>query len=89
MYPSKTPEQIKQKVISSLLEEDGDCCIVIATSALGIGMNIPNIRQIVHYGTPSNLESYVKEVGHGGGDGRPTEQYCTIGHSILLIVMNT
>ena len=29
---------------------------------------MPNIKQIVHYGTPSDLERYVKEVGHGGGD---------------------
>lgn len=71
MYHSKTPEQIKQKVLSSLLEEDGDCRIVIATSALGMGVNIPNIRQIIHYGAPSDLESYVQEVGRGGRDGQP------------------
>lgn len=56
-------------MLSSLLE-DGDCCIVIATSALEIGLNMPNIQQIVHYGTPPDLERYVKEVGHGGGDGQ-------------------
>ena len=39
MYHSKTPEQIKQKVLSSLLEEDGNCRIVIATSALGMSRN--------------------------------------------------
>lgn len=31
---------------------------------------MPNIQQIVHYGTPPDLERYVKEVGHGGGDGQ-------------------
>lgn len=56
-------------MLSSLLE-DGDCCIVIATSALEIGFNMPNIQQIVHYGTPPDLERYVKEVCHGGGDGQ-------------------
>lgn len=71
MYHSKTPEQIKQRVLSSLLDENGDCRIVIATSALGMGVNIPNIRQIIHYGAPSNLESYVQEVGRGGRDGQP------------------
>ena len=71
MYHSKTPEQIKQKVLSSLLEENGDCRIVIATSALGMGVNIPNIRQIIHYGAPSDLESYVQEVGRGSRNGPP------------------
>ena len=65
MFHSKTPEQIKQKVLS-LLEENGNCRIVIATSALGMGVNIPNIRQILHYGTPPDLESYLQEVGRGG-----------------------
>ena len=60
MYHSKTPEQIKQKVLS-LLEENGNCRIVIATSALGMGVNIPNIRQILHYGTPLDLESYLQD----------------------------
>ena len=60
MYHSKTPEQIKQKVLS-LLEENGNCRIVIATSALGMGVNIPNIPQILHYGTPLDLESYLQD----------------------------
>lgn len=71
MYHSKTPEEMKQKVLSSLLEENGNCRIVIATSALGMGVNIPNIRQILHYGTPPDLESYLQEVGRGGRDGKP------------------
>lgn len=71
MYHSKTPEKIKEKVLSSLLEEDGECRVVIATSALGMGVNIPDVRQIVHYGVPSDLESYVQEVGRGGRDGNP------------------
>ena len=71
MYHSKTPEQIKQRVLSSLLEENGDCRIVIATSVLGMGVNIPNIRQIVHYGAPPDLETCVQEVGRGGRDGQP------------------
>ena len=71
MYHSKTPEKIKEKVLSSLLEEDGECRVVIATSALGMGVNIPDVRQIIHYGIPSDLESYVQEVGRGGRDGNP------------------
>lgn len=71
MYHSKTPEQIKQRVLSSLLEENGDCRIVIATSVLGMGVNIPNIRQIVHYGAPPDLKICVQEIGRGGRDGQP------------------
>ena len=71
IYHSKTPEHIKQKVVSSLLEENRNCRIAIAKSALGMGVNIPNIRQILHYGAPPDLESYLQEVGRGGRDGKP------------------
>ena len=73
MFHSKTPDNIKEKVLTSLLEEDRDCRIVIATSALGVGVNIPNIRNIIHYGSPSDLESYIQEVGRGGRDGSQCE----------------
>lgn len=73
MYHSKTPEKIKKKVLESFLVEDGECRVVIATSAIGMGVNIQDVRQILHYGVPSDLESYVQEVGRGGRDGKPCE----------------
>ena len=36
-----------------------------------MGVNIPNIRQIIHYGAPSDLESCVQEVGRGSRNGPP------------------
>lgn len=45
--------------------------IIIATSALGMGVNIQDVRQIIHYGVPSDLETYVQEVGRGGRGRKP------------------
>ena len=74
MYHSKTPDNIKELVLSSLLEIDGKCRVVIATSALGMGVNIPDVRSIIHYAPPpphpSNVEEYIQEVGRGGRDGK-------------------
>ena len=70
MYHSKTPDNIKELVLSSLLEVDGKCRVVIATSALGMGVNIPDVRSIIHYAPPSNVEEYIQEVGRGGRDGK-------------------
>ena len=63
----------KTIMLKSFMEEDGKCRVLIATSALGVGVNIQDVRKIIHYGVPHDLESYVQEVGRGGRDGKPCE----------------
>ena len=60
-------------MLKLFMEEDGKSCIVIATSSLGMGVNIQDVQQIIHYGVLSDLESYVQEVGQGGKDRKPCE----------------
>lgn len=48
----------------------GQLDVICATSAFGMGINKENIRYIIHYHMPLQLESYLQEIGRAGRDGK-------------------
>jgi len=72
MFSACSRKDVKEAILSRF-KRSTSLRVVIATIAFGMGLDCPDIRRIVHYGIPADIESFVQETGRGGRDGLPAE----------------
>ena len=68
MFSACTRPDVKDEILSRF-SSDSSLRVVVATIAFGMGLDCPDVRRIIHWGPPSDVESYIQEVGRAGRDG--------------------
>ena len=69
MYHASTTKHNKEVILKSICQADGVVRVVIATIALGMGVDMKNVNTIIHYGAPRSIDDYFQECGRGGRSG--------------------
>ena len=76
LFHAGLPYEDKDLALEGFMNDDRP--IIFATSAFGMGIDRPDVRQVIHYSAPTTLIDYAQQVGRAGRDG--LSSLCTMFH---------
>ena len=69
MYHAKVDSDDKLEILESFRKQEGTIRVLFSTVAFGMGVDISNIRLVIHYGPAADVDDYFQESGRAGRDG--------------------
>ena len=73
LFTAASTNEMREIILQEFCKKDSVLRVVVASSAFGMGVNIPDISCAINWGLPPTLEDLVQQTGRAGRNGQPAE----------------